>query len=341
MKERSIILTGDEVRAIRDGRQTQIRRIVKPQPTWVYGGDLVPVKTQDANPKGAIKCPLGSPGDVLWVREAWRVILGELPFIEYRAGGIEEFEWDTLREKEILASGAIGSPNTIAGVAHDEKVLAGKVPILSELWRSPMHMPRAISRLSLTVKSVRVERVQEISEEDAMAEGMDASRCEAAFDVAAGKHQAFDRCWLEDNESGEPLYWRGGDTFCAPCAEKMHARRHKQYRLCGDCGSAGETDGPAYCDKCGAALLVSLTSYGIERELFLEVNSPEDRKHFAASGRDARIAHTIASGIGDLQEHHLGRLAQIGFATAWDTINGPGAWERNDWVWVVEFEVKK
>ena len=137
MKERPIIFSGPMVRAILDGRKTQTRRAVKPQPLWVASPG-VPFKTMDADPKGTINCPYGQPGDRLWVRESHYMILqthdGGAGAVEYRADYCDE-----------LASGI--------------------------RWRPSIHMPRSASRITLEVVSVRVERLDEISEEDAKAEG--------------------------------------------------------------------------------------------------------------------------------------------------------------------------
>ena len=139
--EHPILFNGDMVRAILDGRKTQTRRVIKPQPLWIYN-ENIPIKTPDANPMGAIKCPYGSPGDRLWVRETWAPHADDesekakRPLIFYRADGDD----------------GRGNPHI-------------------NRWRPSIHMPRWASRILLAVKNVRVERVQDISEEDADAEG--------------------------------------------------------------------------------------------------------------------------------------------------------------------------
>ena len=133
MKERPIIFNGDMVRAILDGRKTQERRPIKPQPIWV-GDPSVPFRTKDADPKGIIRCPYGAPGDRLWVRETWRMDAVNIG-AEYRA--------------------------TISALM--EHVAP---------WTPSIHMPRWASRITLEITAVRVQRVQDITEEDALAEGM-------------------------------------------------------------------------------------------------------------------------------------------------------------------------
>jgi hypothetical protein len=138
MKERPIICRDHEVRAILDGRKTQARRAVKPQPKWVYA-DRIPVKTDDADPKGEIRCPYGQPGDRLWVRETFYHI-GETGQVFYKADGTNNYK-DDLRW---------GGP-----------------------WKHSIHMPRLASRITLEVTGVRCERLQDISVDDCVAEGMD------------------------------------------------------------------------------------------------------------------------------------------------------------------------
>jgi hypothetical protein len=138
MTELPILFSAPMVRAIIDGRKTQTRRAVKPQPD----DDYWPVGT---GPTHARHCPYGQPGDRLWVRETWRAhqsfdlaAPNELPKIDglhYEADGRPRF-WDFGR------------------------------------LRSSIHMPRWASRITLEIVSVRVERVQDISEEDARAEGV-------------------------------------------------------------------------------------------------------------------------------------------------------------------------
>ena len=149
MKEHPILFTGDMVRAILDGRKTQTRRVIRPQPDAI-------APFQDGEPTEAyyngwpkageareLKCPYGIPGDRLWVRETWRKA-GECtindPCYGYRA---------TMKY-------ACGQP------VPNEKATK---------WKPSIHMPRAASRITLEVTDVRVERVQDISEVDAQVEG--------------------------------------------------------------------------------------------------------------------------------------------------------------------------
>lgn len=136
MKERGMIFNGEMVRAILDGRKTQTRRTVKPQPdedglAKVTNGPWV--DTSERN----YRCPFGAAGDRIWVRETWaRYNIDQNSHdIAYRATTPEDWPED------------------------------GR-------WRPSIHMPRWASRILLEITNVRVERLNAISEEDARAEGI-------------------------------------------------------------------------------------------------------------------------------------------------------------------------
>ncbi len=149
MKERPILFSGDMVRAILDGRKTQTRRTVNP--SW----------------RGAIVksycCPYGVPGDRLWVQEDWGVgcrpcpINGWVDGIEYRAD-----EAYCIDEHDDLPLNPVKTPD---GVDLED--------FNSDGWSDAKTMPRWASRITLEITGVRVERVQDISEEDASTEGVE------------------------------------------------------------------------------------------------------------------------------------------------------------------------
>lgn len=165
MKERSILLSGEEVRAIREGRQTQIRRVAKDAPTLFHEG--IPYRPQRhagepyivGGPFGGtrhtpVRCPYGAPGDQLFGKEKWAV--GACAD-GLSAGTLDCGFW--LRENGGVwyAAGDHAPPNPISP--------RGK-------WRSATHMPRPLSRIDLEVTSVRVERLQNITPDDVRAEGV-------------------------------------------------------------------------------------------------------------------------------------------------------------------------
>lgn len=171
MKERPIIMTAESVRAILAGRKTQTRRVVKPQPEC--GSWSAPVWYPDypglCKRARAYACeqhmrrglaedftpyPVGS---LMWVREAWRV-------------GIED---DDLPAREVEPVSVWYAADGYFRVL-DDRLPSGPMTIEDGGLgrpRSPIHMPRWSSRIMLEVVSVRAERLQEINEADAVAEG--------------------------------------------------------------------------------------------------------------------------------------------------------------------------
>lgn len=175
MKERGILYQGAMVRALLADLKTQTRRVVKPalsEAQWVEERDDGFYVCADGEPTcyagvwetheyaqvSPIRCPYGQPGDRLWVREAWRT-----------TG--DDGRCDDMPPRRL-------QPHTVwyeaDGPAPAEEC-TGKL-------RPSMFMPRWASRITLEVAAVRVERLQDISEEDAVAEGMESN----IFDQALG-----------------------------------------------------------------------------------------------------------------------------------------------------------
>jgi hypothetical protein len=151
MKERPILFQADMVRAVLDGRKTQTRRIIKPQPVHppTYAGNYRWV--WDYGEKAS---PYGQPGDKLWVRES-HVFLAD------------EFQ---------IHAGVAYRDSVSVQWLKDTSVMDGKIVHNVEnpgcwKWRPSIHMPRWASRIDLLNRNVRVERVQDISERDCVLEG--------------------------------------------------------------------------------------------------------------------------------------------------------------------------
>lgn len=140
MTEKPILFSAPMVRALLDGRKTQTRRTLKPLPNrTVFFNPLTAAKEQFQAPRFAV-------GDRLWVREAWRC----------------EARLDKRAPRDIDTN--YPGVKYIATDEPDSFGIEGK-------YRQAMHMPRWASRLTLIVTDVRVERLQDISESDARAEG--------------------------------------------------------------------------------------------------------------------------------------------------------------------------
>jgi hypothetical protein len=130
------------VRAILEGRKTQTRRAFRVQPP---PGALVGWVS------GQSITPYGREGDRLWVREAWKA----------------HPTFDHLPPRDI--------PQTHVWYMADDGYKA------ESRYRQGMHMPRWASRITLEITSVRVERLQDISEVDAIAEGVESLRAERIY----------------------------------------------------------------------------------------------------------------------------------------------------------------
>lgn len=173
MKERPIIFSGPMVRAILEGRKTQTRRVVKPQPPkfietgdgasavlgWHEWGEVLGGPGWAIGAKWGMKpwrdgpkCPLGKPGELLWVRETWRLYDSSTECACYDYCTCSRF--------------------------HGKPIYKASQYDLEGPWRSPVSMPRWASRITLEITDVRVERLNDISEEDARAEGIIDGGCE-------------------------------------------------------------------------------------------------------------------------------------------------------------------
>jgi hypothetical protein len=262
MKERNILFSAAMVRPTLAGTKTQTRRVVKPQPPTpeefpgaVFGlsrcvadevkmynvndHDRLPKHPTDWDLVGSVgraraagrsmryRCPYGQPGDRLVGRETWQYAdwtEDGMPWIRYRADGATRLIEDTPEDWSERLTNVWASLSDPANYAIDNRAADRR-------WRPAIHMPRWASRILLEIVSVRVDRLQDISEADA---------------------------WAEGCERGEP--WDNGQGFF-----------------------------PALRDLGGGTY----------------------------------------DGWDDAREW---------YADLWESINGPGSWDANPWVWVVEFK---
>jgi hypothetical protein len=188
MKERPILFSAPMVRAILAGTKTQTRRVVKISSkklvfdldrAWPDGWQNsqylhVPYQHVDDAPDSTstrVSCPYGTIGDRLWVRETWGRFNG-CGTLAYRATNDEN---------------PTGSP---------------------EKWRPSIHMPRTVSRIDLEVTGVRVERLQDISDQDAVAEGIEKMGNARVLNFIPAS----------------PI-WRSPDPNLSPCTNAKHSYR--------------------------------------------------------------------------------------------------------------------
>ena len=147
MKERPIICRDDEVRAFLEGRKTQLRRPIVGPDTLDILFDVESGEWYCDGGKWHKHCPFGVVGDRLWVRECFATVP--------RNSGAE---------RHVLAND------------HDEQGVRFRATwdkSHSKPWRSSSQMPRWASRITLEITNVRVERLQNITEEDATREGFE------------------------------------------------------------------------------------------------------------------------------------------------------------------------
>ncbi|EPG3317668.1 hypothetical protein L4Q78_005940 [Pseudomonas aeruginosa] len=152
-RERPILFNDQMVRAILEGRKTVTRRVVKPQPDFL--GSMVdpntPFKTLNAGLHARITCPYGEPGDRLWVREAWAA----------------DAQVDAIAPSDLSQGEPIWYPADLSVRQTGCSMISkGRV-------RPSIHMPRWACRILLEITAVRVERLQDISNDQAIAEGID------------------------------------------------------------------------------------------------------------------------------------------------------------------------
>ena len=155
-KERPILFSGPMVRAILEGRKTQTRRIVKKEPPTVISNIRTPGEKVIVPEWWFSYCPYGQPGDRLWVREkTWF----------RKDDGLTTYADGSFRTHPTAIIGSKVFPDNISGWP-DEAKSRGFKPVPS------IHMLRWQSRITLEITGVRVERLIDISEADAAAEGL-------------------------------------------------------------------------------------------------------------------------------------------------------------------------
>nr|WP_290224010.1 hypothetical protein [Trichocoleus desertorum] len=167
IKERPILFSGAMVRAILRGEnpKTQTRRVIK-LPSWSTknwddfetDGKEAQIICANTGCLASIPCPYGKAGDRLWVRETWSPV-------QPTASG--ELAYDGARLIELD-----GYPIEVWYRADGEMGILCQADPEGPRWKPSIHMPRKVGRITLEVAQVRVERLQDISEEDAIAEGV-------------------------------------------------------------------------------------------------------------------------------------------------------------------------
>ena len=195
MTERPILFSGAMVRAILDGRKTMTRRVAKigarrQEPQHLKGGSFIDGQW--------VPCPYGQPGDRLWVKET-----------HYRMGKwVKNGLTESGRQKcKFNAEGR--------SLLFPEQVENSTAPIVlprkrtDRGWhkRPSLFMPRWASRITLEITAVRVERLSDISDADALAEGVDRTNTS----ISGYATERFKKLWESINGAGSwalnPRVW--------------------------------------------------------------------------------------------------------------------------------------
>ncbi|NIA72452.1 hypothetical protein HBA54_28085 [Pelagibius litoralis] len=204
MSTKPILFSGPMVRAILEGRKSQTRRVLKLKP------GMAPWQDEDTGEwfqsghgeagDDFLKVPY-APGDLLWVRESFRLRADQnekRPSDDWWKSGA----WYHADDPELVPSGCGGG--------------AGKL-------RPSIHMPRWASRLTLEVTAIKVQRVQDISCADALAEGVTwpDSEMEAKGEPSGSPIIAFEELWNGLNE-GRGYDWEANPWVVAVTFKAHH-----------------------------------------------------------------------------------------------------------------------
>ncbi|BEO08436.1 TPA: hypothetical protein ACHQNL_001372 [Serratia marcescens] len=190
MKERPVIFNSEMVRAIIDGRKTQTRRVI----ANVSPDNCIPLqkptKTKDGiythvmDAPGHGLCPFGRVGDRLWVRET------------FAGHYLDDDQIQDIKDGRCKAKDLCEYRSDYGDDAD-----------CADGWAPSIHMPRWASRILLEITAVRVERLNDISEEDARAEGAPTELCIIGEKHYMGFRTLWKSIYGEENWRANPWVW--------------------------------------------------------------------------------------------------------------------------------------
>lgn len=194
-KERPILLNAEMVRAVLDGRKTQTRRIMSPQPSDDISTHVFPNKESQGwlsslkhehGPTTAHFCPFGAVGDRLWVRET------------FSGHYLDDDQIQDIKDGRDKASDLC---EYRADYPNGAQAVEG--------WTPSIHMPRWASRITLEITGVRVERLASVSNEDAAKEGYPAAPAPygGQMDHWLWFRQLWDGIYPEQSFKANPWVW--------------------------------------------------------------------------------------------------------------------------------------
>lgn len=207
-KERPVLFTAEEVRATQDGRQTQFRRVVKPQPQlgvhnatgydgrqwWAWHGGTTRAPEEHywqphETPGVPLRCcPYGVPGDRIYVKETFALSIRDPETFE--PDSRSPYDWDPPVYKADNPTVSWSLDSVVDGKLVSE-------PLDKPPWRPSVHMPRWASRILLEVTDVRVERVQDITQEEAEEEGSYLAKCPCLPPARNPIESLFKQSWCQ------------------------------------------------------------------------------------------------------------------------------------------------
>jgi hypothetical protein len=318
--------------AYMEGRKTMTRRLMKIQPpspdckitTMIDTTAREERKYRDWNQwsiidglnitkqSGYFRCPYGQPGGYLRLLSTWAV----------------DKEYDSFKP--------LGLPRSVLMWNHfmefpKPKGFGKNRPgRFMPTWMRPQ-MPRT------RITGIGVERVQEITDEDIISEGLNRQTIEDLVAPYAGRFKIKPEHWIHSEKGNSEEQY----SYCKKCAEKEIRRLSKKYpedKFELDGGWNTEGDGRPYCETCHAPLANSYTNYACEMECEHFEECPIDFKN--PDSAEAWYSVLASEGWDGDDDIHK-KIRRISFQGLWDYIHGPGAWEKNEWVWKIEVERNK
>lgn len=188
MKERPILMTPENAQKCHDGTKTQTRRAVKDFGSFHNG--VLHCGGKHGLPKAL--CPYGVVGDRLWVREAWQEKAWSLTDLNH-AGCLDapKNPSETYLGEALYVIHKYGYNQSIGDVGP---------------WKPSIHMPRWACRTVLEIAEIRVERLQEISEDDAKAEGVTRIDQGREYYFSAMRSEPDHRNWVDPTDAYKELW---------------------------------------------------------------------------------------------------------------------------------------
>lgn len=228
MRERPIIFNADMVRAVLDGRKTQTRRIIKVQPESNQLGllritdsakrnDIGKYHWAESNATGnhvrskLFACPFGAVGDHLWVKETWSAVSHAFDDDGLMIDYVPDRPAIAVHEKPFgngyYSGHAIYAADGGFTWGDDDGCVDGR-----SCWKPSIHMPRWASRIVLEITGVRVERLNSMTESDALSEGCHGGHGSIpGYMYSATPHEHFHHLWESiygaDSWQANPWVW--------------------------------------------------------------------------------------------------------------------------------------